>query len=281
MVNEDLASQVPDEILLRSDLEIDRYLDQVDRCRECPGIQKCEYNGMRSILKWESDLFGNGNTKLEYVNSRFCNVKIQYMDVVKKEKTLKDTRLPGGLGAMTFDTFKSTVDNQRAIATAKQVLEGKIYHGMYLYGKAGRGKTHLAVAMMQKFMLEGRAGIYVTTADLVEKMKEAMKGEKSFDLLELIQNTPFLLLDDFGVEKPTEWVRERLFLILDHRSKIARTQDYPNGVVTVVTSNYDMNELADKLALPGDPASGERLVSRIRGMCLPVEVKGFDWRVRG
>lgn len=232
---------------------------------------------MLSFLSWETRL--NGDEELKYVQRGFCKTKLQSIEMKQQERTMKSSKLPSGLGDMTFETIKPSMEILPVITAAKEIVSGKTYPGLYIYGEPGRGKTHLAVAMLRSFMLAGRAGIYVTTVELMEKFKSLSSEKKNFELMDLIQNSPFLILDDLGTEKPSDWVLERLFLILDHRSKTARSRENPDGVITVITSNYSLEELIPRLALQGEPVSGTRIVSRIRGMCLPAKMRGIDWRV--
>lgn len=278
LMDEEMASRISDGALIQYELLIDRYLNQEELCKRCPGANKCEYDGMLSFLSWETRL--DGKEELKYLHRGFCEKKRHNIEIKHQEKTMKSSKLPSGLNEMTFETIRSSMEIQPVIAAGKEIVSGKMYSGLYIHGEPGRGKTHLAVAMLRAFMLSGRAGIYVTTADLMEKLKSLSSERKSFELLELIQNSPFLVLDDLGTEKPSDWVLERLFLILDHRSKIARSIENPDGVVTVVTSNYSLEDLVSRLSLQGEPTSGTRLVSRIRGMCRPAPMTGIDWRVK-
>lgn len=79
---------------------------------------------------------------------------------------------------------------------------------------------------------------------------------------------PFLVLDDLGTEKLSDWVQEKLYAILDWR--------YGQELPTLVTSNLTLAELASHYR-----AHGPRLASRIAGMGEEVELRGRDRRVSG
>ena len=87
------------------------------------------------------------------------------------------------------------------------------------------------------------------------------------------------MLDDFGAERTTEWVAEQLFAIINHR--------YNEQLSTVITSNYDTDELICRMSIIDrsgnviDSMQGERVMSRICGMCKTVFIGGTDCRLKG
>ncbi len=74
-----------------------------------------------------------------------------------------------------------------------------------------------------------------------------------------------LILDDLGAEKPTEWVRERMYEIVNQRYEWMRP--------IIVTSNLSPAQLAKQV--------GQRVASRLMEMCEVVELDGRDRRLNG
>ncbi|MEO0563321.1 MAG: ATP-binding protein, partial [Chloroflexota bacterium] len=65
-------------------------------------------------------------------------------------------------------------------------------------------------------------------------------GADSYDAtFDRVRNAEILILDDLGVENPSEWAKEKLFQLLNHR--------YNKKLPTVVTTNVDIDILDPRL----------------------------------
>jgi DNA replication protein DnaC len=137
--------------------------------------------------------------------------------------------------------------------------------GLYFCGGVGTGKTHLAVAVMNELMQRKRVpSLFVTVPEFLDNLREAymIPGRDLDEWMDTVKNADLLVLDDLGSERPTEWVRERLFVIVNHR--------YREVLPTLFTSNIGPRDLATQL--------GERTASRIIAMCDWISLEGDDYR---
>ncbi len=176
------------------------------------------------------------------------------------------------LKSYTFSNFKPYVSPEaaRAVERVEEYLgsweenreDGK---GLYLCGGVGTGKTHLAVAVLNEVVRKKRVpSLFVTVPELLDNLREAYNkpGRDLDEWMDAVQNADFLVLDDLGSERVTEWVRERIFVIVNHR--------YREQLPTVFTSNVGPKDLAEQL--------GERTASRIIAMCEWIALEGDDYR---
>jgi DNA replication protein DnaC len=137
--------------------------------------------------------------------------------------------------------------------------------GLYLCGDVGTGKTHLAVAVMNELISRKRVpSLFVTVPELLDNLRGAYNdpGRNLDEWMDAVKNADLLLLDDLGSERPTEWVQERVFVIVNHR--------YREALPTIFTSNIGPKDLAAQL--------GERTASRIISMCDWISLEGDDYR---
>lgn len=160
-------------------------------------------------------------------------------------------------------------------------LSGQSY---FLQGQPGVGKTHVAAALMRELIASdnkktlcygGLLKYYlptyprmITVPDLLLEIREcfnAYREETERSLIENYAGKKCLILDDLGPEKSSEWTIQTLYSIIDRRYREMRQ--------TMITSNLGLDEIAAKV--------GDRIASRIAGMCKVVEIKGKDRRIKG
>jgi DNA replication protein DnaC len=186
---------------------------------------------------------------------------------------LQKSGLSKRLRRYTFDNFKPYVSPEatRALAKVEEYLarweENKENGwGLYLCGGVGTGKTHLAVAVLNELIRRKKVpSLFVTVPELLDNLRGAYNdpGRNLDEWMDTVKNADLLVLDDLGSERPTEWVQERIFVIVNHR--------YREALPTIFTSNIGPKDLADQL--------GKRTASRIIAMCKEgIELGGRDHR---
>ena len=89
-----------------------------------------------------------------------------------------------------------------------------------------------------------------------------------------------LILDDFGMERGTEYGLEQIYAVIDGRyrsEQIYAVIDgrYRSGKPLIATTNLTLQELKN----PQDTAHA-RIYDRLLEMCVPVQFKGESFRKR-
>ena len=104
-------------------------------------------------------------------------------------------------------------------------------------GEAGTGKSHLAFAMM-KVLSEAtkEIAIFINVTDLLMKIKADFSQEEF--LVNKIAGAKFLVLDDLGMEKDSEWSFRILYNILNKRAN------------TIITTNLTAQEIQKRYGRP-------------------------------
>lgn len=180
----------------------------------------------------------------------------------------------------TFATWKLTPENKKAFESAKKYAEKfETYKekgiGLMMSGTKGTGKTHLAAAITIELINKGTPVIMNTMIGLLSKIKGAYDGEikeTENSLIDLYSTVDLLVIDDLGKERPNEWVLEKLYTIINAR--------YENLLPVIVTTNYDIDRLRDRLTVKNNTETAEAIVSRLNEMCVGIEMNWEDWRLK-
>ena len=139
--------------------------------------------------------------------------------------------------------------------------------GLIIVGPVGTGKTHIAVGVLREAHRK-HLGIASAQVPLVLAQIRAAIGRGDEDATRAIDRystVDVLALDDLGSERVTDWVREQLFLVINSR--------YEQMLPTIITTNDSLEGLEEHV--------GQRITSRIAGMCQGVVLDGPDYRLGG
>lgn len=224
----------------------------------CPGWDACDH----VVKGYTARVDAHG-----YVSYSPCRAGKAYEDLFSSAELKEAARIPSLYRAMTFANYDSSEMNREALAYAKALSTGTSgTRGLFLIGPTGVGKTHLAVATLQAWLQTNRSGAFCTVPFLMERLRECVHlQERKSQYLERLSKVDLLVLDDFGAEHDTDWVREQLLLIIDAR--------YAEGKPMVITSNLTLEELEAE----GGIAS-QRICSRLAGSCDVFLLDGVDRR---
>lgn len=167
----------------------------------------------------------------------------------------------------------------------------------FITGNIGTGKSYLAAGLLKNYISQiypeytgekykiniNLKPIFVNVPELLLNIRECfnlVKKTKRFDearynenpdnftekgLIDHYTNTPFLVLDDLGIEKTSEWSLQTLYIILNRR------YEESDDKLTIITSNLNLNDISRKL--------DDRIGSRINGMCKTLKLTGKDMRL--
>lgn len=151
----------------------------------------------------------------------------------------------------TFKDWKPEMqpNQQRAKDLGNQayVLAKRLERGPFnviMLGRAGTGKTSLALAIMNDLREKGQSAMFVSTAELQALYSDAMQlddvREDLWKLKRAMKEVDVLILDDFG----TEGGLDNRMVRRDMQSGIYQIANARIGKTTILTTNNSPRELA-------------------------------------
>lgn len=173
-----------------------------------------------------------------------------------------------------FEKFSTKTESQIKTLKVFKNYNFKQPRSVYLYGPNGSGKTHLTCILCHRLLDNFQRVLFRTGVQILYRIRETFSGGNQIStrgMVEWFSEAPFLIIDDLGVEKMTEWVRETFYVIIEARN----TKMLP----TIVTTNNTPAELAVKLDGEGQP---DRIVSRLLHDAIVLQIDDApDFRVKG
>lgn len=224
------------------------------KCDHCKRKQDELHDCVRTLVDKENGIYRQSYQPCEKIVSWI------------KQKRINDTiQLGENFIDKTFENFN--VDCNSKDAYDKAVKFCDTYktgsRGIGIMGGFGAGKTHIVAATILKLLEKNIVGTMLTVPELMQKIKgEFGNSKNSESILDKLKNVPYLVLDDVAAEKPSDWAREQMYILINYR--------YEHKLTTSFTSN-----VSEKLMIEN---VGGRVVSRLYDMCEFVINNAEDYR---
>ena len=135
--------------------------------------------------------------------------------------------------------------------------------GLLLWGGVGTGKSFLAGCIANALM-ELEVPVRMTSfSRIMNELNNSLSGRD--EVVDRLCRFPLLIIDDFGMERGTEYALEQVYNVVDSR--------YRSRKPLIVTTNLTLDEIRH----PQDTAHA-RIYDRILEMCVPVSCIGASFR---
>jgi DNA replication protein DnaC len=234
---------------------------------------------------------GVGLVRVMSANGKWVSRPCQCQEIDRYQRRLDAAHIPERYRHCSLDTYETAFKGAHP-ALAMALMKARSFadaypidtagNGLLFVGSAGLGKTHLAVGVLQRLVLErGVKGLFCDYRDLLKKIQNSYNPQVHTTELELLKPVfaaEVLVLDDLGAQKPNDWVWDTVALVLNTR--------YNDRLTTIITTNYadlpaaaalsDVERAAREQTL-GDRI-GDRMRSRLAEMCVRLEMTGEDFR---
>ena len=135
--------------------------------------------------------------------------------------------------------------------------------GYLLWGGVGTGKSYFAGCIANALMEQEVAVRMTNFALILNDLTASFEGRNEY--IARLCRAPLLILDDFGMERGTEYGLEQVYNVIDSRYRSRRP--------LIVTTNLSIQDLQH----PQDTAHA-RIYDRLLEMCAPIRFSGENFR---
>lgn len=176
------------------------------------------------------------------------------------------------------DQLEGALAQSRLYADGFLAGDGFTSGGLIYVGPTGVGKTHLAVAVGRAILCRYAARVrFVEFTELVHRIQatfDPTSPESKREILDPILEADLLILDELGAVRPTAWVQEILYLIVNTR--------YTRRRATLFTTNCRLDPPDAKAEIAAEASAflahrlPATLVSRLYEMTTPVRLDAIE-----
>lgn len=212
--------------------ELDQFIynSRIDKCINCPGIDKCgtvennivlgqDMNGIMPVLYEHK--FGDHKV-ISKMQDKYCHLK-------EKQIKMSKVNLTGSYHDIIMKSNKDILDENQSLILKNIKQNGK----GFLFGPAGTGKSTIMQCVAKELYEEGKSLTYELASNITTSLWSFENRESNMNKY---QKDDILIIDDFARESLTQYV------ILNVWSPIIQNR-IDNNKPTFITSNHSLLKL--------------------------------------
>ena len=223
----------------------------------------------QKFLEWKTELNRRAEEEKKLEEERKFKEKQRRIAEI-----IKSSRVPKIFRDKSKKDFVITDKNENVVQCLKAINNNQ---GFYIYGECGTGKTLLASIIQNERAHLLKPSAFICATDIFSELNPFnSNNEEVARKLSLLKTTPCLIIDDLGVEKPTDRVKQNLFDIINYR--------YNEDLQTIITSNFSLEELGARISgvSPAEIGKkkvadyeGNRIIRRISAICTVIKLERY------
>lgn len=255
-------------------------------------MKKCKYCGKTyklNNLVFLKNLSAEMQEKLKYIPDCNCLEKEKKIQEEQLERERQQQCITRKLKAFwdisTIDekfsksTFENADMSSSVMALSKRytdlfISKGYAPVGLFFHGQVGTGKT-FASACISNALTKAKKTVMVLSVGLYINKIQREWAEAENDVLKYVKECDLLVIDDLGVEKISEFVKDKVFMLIDTR--------YRTEKPIIVTTNLELTnegltskQIEQQLSI--ESRFGSRISDRLTEMCQVCAVTGKSKR---
>lgn len=224
-----------EQVLRKNIATIFTFKEDLDYCRKCPGYDACakDHPHYRFKLRYDGSFLSN--------HIEACHLKIEDM---RKDEAYVARDFPASWRSSNTTNIDGSTVRIKLIKRYQEALKSP-QNWIYITGSHRSGKSYVAASLINTYILKNHQKVaFINYPIRVRKLNDLSYSDKEmfFKYLDLFSNVEVLVLDDFGNEYKNEYIRDSITIqLLNERAR--------KGLMTIFTSSFDFNEIANMYAI--------------------------------
>lgn len=227
-------------------------------------------------LNIPAGIFGDGGEKIV---SCLCKCRVEaenrrkeqekYQQEMMRLQRMRDASLMDSkYRDARFSKYQVNSHNQKAYRLALNYSKrfDRMFsenQGLIFHGPVGTGKSFTSACIANE-LLDSSTSVIMTS--FVKILQNIQKQDEA-EYIAMLNSAKLLILDDLGTERNTDYALEKVYNIIDSRSRVSKPM--------VLTTNLSLDEMMDATDI-----RYKRIYDRILETCYPVEISGYSFRMK-
>lgn len=246
------------------------FIEEHNNCIKCSGLKSCcnTTAGFTSIIE-------NGS-----VVAKPCKYKKDEYLKAKEGKLIRTLFVSKSILNADLVNFNVNTENRKKIyqylvnfidKTKNNVFE----KGLYIYGGFSTGKTFILGCIANELARNNIESLIIYFPDLVVELKNSIGTPRFEELINYLKSVDVLMLDDFGSENMTNWLRDEILgPVINYRLM----EEKPLFISSNVTPDNQLLNHVSITKSPSEVIKGNRIISRIEGLTRPIELDNLSYK---
>jgi len=168
-----------------------------------------------------------------------------------------------------FSVFETTKYNARNLKLCRRYVDvfdkmAENNQGLLLWGDVGTGKS-FAAACIANALMEQKVPVLMTSFVKLLSAIDSGKYEIENDIINRMNKARLVIFDDLGAERSTDYALEKVYNIIDSRSR--------SNLPMILTTNLTVDEMKNEADM-----RYKRIYDRVFETCFPMQFSGPSWR---
>ena len=229
-----------------------------ENCSNCSGLFECKNSNLGYYLAKSKKGFVQKPCK--YLNEK---MNVEYKNNIQSEFDLD---------ILNVDDYDlDTINRQKVFKEINKFVDEygiEFKRGLYIYGNFSVGKTYTLAYLAKRLKEKNIKYLFIYFPDLVGELKMSLGTNEYYDKIDLLKNVDVLILDDFGAENITSWLRDEVIgPVINHRIIYKKSLFISSNIAPgSLKEHFMINNTESEKTLCG------RIVSRLNDLTISVSL---------